>query len=402
MQTFDVLIVGGGMVGLALAAALEDSGLRIAIVERTSTIQQASTDSAQRVSAINAASEQLLQQVGVWPHILALGANRYREMEVWDCDSFGHINFLAADYGYHHLGYIVENRMIQQALWHKVKRQRNVTIWSPCIPQQVMWGENEVFITLDTGQRVTARLVVAADGAHSWLRQQADIPLTFWDYGHHALVATVSTQLPHQDCARQVFHHQGILGFLPLMDPHHCAIVWSIVPQEAERLKTVSAAAFNRELVVTFDARLGLCEVQSERHVFPLMGRYARDFAGHRLALVGDAAHTVHPLAGQGVNLGFMDAAMLACEIHRLQQQGKDIGHYLYLRRYERTRKQSVALMLVAMQGLCKLFAGDHPTKKWLRGTGLQLANHLPGVKPYLIRRAMGLADMPSELLDTP
>lgn len=163
-------------------------------------------------------------------------------------------------------------------------------------------------------------------------------------------------------------------------------------------MQQASAETFNQALNIAFDNRLGLCSVESERQVYPLTGRYARQFASHRLALVGDAAHTIHPLAGQGVNLGFMDAAELVDELKRLHRQGKDIGQYLYLRRYERSRKHSAAMMLAGMQGFRELFAGSHPAKKLLRDMGLKLADSLPGVKPQLLRQAMGLNDLPEWL----
>ncbi|NLS54181.1 FAD-dependent 2-octaprenylphenol hydroxylase [Hafnia alvei] len=399
MQSFDVVIAGGGMVGLATAAALQGSGLRIAVIEnRIPEHAELTPEPALRVSAINAASERLLQHLGVWQDILALRASAYQGMEVWESDSFGRIAFRAQEYGHTHLGHIIENRVIQLALWNKVSRQSEVTMIAPATLQQVAWGENEAFITLDNGQMLTARLVIGADGAHSWLRQHADIPLTFWDYGHHALVATIKTERPHEGCARQIFRPNGILAFLPLEDAHLCSIVWSVSPEEAQRLAALPECDFNRELAVAFDTRLGLCEVVSARQSHPLVGRYARSFAAHRLALVGDAAHTIHPLAGQGVNLGFMDAAELASEIKRLQRQGKDIGRYMYLRRYERTRKHSAALMLTAMQGFRQLFDGDNPAKKLLRDVGMALADNLPGLKPRLVRHAMGLADLPESL----
>lgn len=210
---------------------------------------------------------------------------------------------------------------------------------------------------------LTARLVVGADGANSRLRNKADIPLTFWDYRHHALVATIRTEEPHGGVARQIFHNDGILAFLPLSDPHLCSIVWSLVPDKAQQMQE----ATSRRLTVRCASRLitvlGYAPL-SERLVFPLTGRYARQFAAHRLALVGDAAHTIHPLAGQGVNLGFMDAAELVEELRRLHREGKDIGQHLYLRRYERSRKHSAAVMLAGMQGFRELFAGANPAKK--------------------------------------
>ncbi|MFU1854594.1 FAD-dependent 2-octaprenylphenol hydroxylase [Citrobacter portucalensis] len=399
MQSVDVAIVGGGMVGLAVACGLQGSGLRVAVLEQHVPQSLAADAPPQlRVSAINAASEKLLTRLGVWSDIVARRACCYHGMEVWDKDSFGRIAFDDQSMGYSHLGHIVENSEIHYALWQKAQRSPDITLMAPAELQQVAWGENEAFLTLKDGAMLTARLVVGADGANSWLRNKADIPLTFWDYRHHALVATIRTQEAHGAVARQAFHGEGILAFLPLSDPHLCSIVWSLSPQEAERMQQASVDEFNQALNIAFDNRLGLCSLESERQAFPLTGRYARQFAAHRLALVGDAAHTIHPLAGQGVNLGFMDAAELIDELKRLQRQGKDIGQYLYLRRYERSRKHSAALMLAGMQGFRELFAGENPAKKLLRDIGLKLADTLPGVKPQLIRQAMGLNDLPEWL----
>ncbi|HHN8542859.1 FAD-dependent 2-octaprenylphenol hydroxylase [Citrobacter cronae] len=399
MQSVDVAIVGGGMVGLAVACGLQGCGLRVAVLEQH-VPQPLAVDAPPqlRVSAINAASEKLLTRLGVWSDIVARRACCYHGMEVWDKDSFGRIEFDDQSMGYSHLGHIVENAEIHYALWQKAQRSPDITLLAPAEIQQVAWGENEAFLTLKEGTMLTARLVIGADGANSWLRNKADIPLTFWDYRHHALVATIRTQEAHGAVARQAFHGEGILAFLPLSDPHLCSIVWSLSPQEAERMQQASVDEFNQALNIAFDNRLGLCNVESERQTFPLTGRYARQFAAHRLALVGDAAHTIHPLAGQGVNLGFMDAAELIDELKRLQRQGKDIGQYLYLRRYERSRKHSAAMMLAGMQGFRELFAGENPAKKLLRDIGLKLADTLPGVKPQLIRQAMGLNDLPEWL----
>lgn len=399
MQSVDVAIVGGGMVGLAVACGLQGSGLRVAVLEQREP-QPLAADAAPalRVSAINAASEKLLTRLGVWSDIVARRASCYHGMEVWDKDSFGRIAFDDQSMGYSHLGHIVENTVIHCALWQKAQQSSDITLKAPAELQQVAWGENEAFLTLKDGAMLTARLVIGADGANSWLRNKADIPLTFWDYRHHALVATIRTEEAHGAVARQAFHGEGILAFLPLSDPHLCSIVWSLAPEEAERMRQASDEQFNQALNIAFDNRLGLCRVESERQVYPLTGRYARQFAAHRLALVGDAAHTIHPLAGQGVNLGFMDAAELVDELKRLHRQGKDIGQYLYLRRYERSRKHSAALMLAGMQGFRELFAGTNPAKKLLRDMGLKLADTLPGVKPQLLRQAMGLNDLPEWL----
>lgn len=400
MQSFDVVIAGGGMVGLALACGLEGTGLRVAVIENypPKTIFSDNKPHALRVSAINAASEKLLNYLDVWSVIKSMRTSAYNGMEVWDNDSFGRIKFAAQDQNLTHLGHIVENNVIRDALWQKAASLRDITLLAPATIQKVVWGENDVFITLADESMLTARLIVGADGANSWLRGHADIPLTFWDYEHTALVATIRTELPHEGIARQAFDGTGILAFLPLSDPHLCSIVWSQPAIEAARRQQLDKQDFEKELAVAFDIRLGLCQLESDRLTIPLTGRYARQFAAQRLALLGDAAHTIHPLAGQGVNLGFMDVAMLLGEIKRLHREGKDFGQYFYLRGFERSRKHSAALMLAGMQGFRELFEGNNPAKKLLRDLGLILADSLPGVKPQLLNHAMGLFDMPEWL----
>lgn len=399
MQNTDVAIVGGGMTGLALACGLHGSGLRVSVLDNTPPQTINATDPfALRVSAINSASEKLLSHLGVWQDIVALRASAYHNMYVWDKDSSAHIQFCDQQYDYPALGYIIENAVIRQALWHKAQQCTDITLFPDATITQLETGENDALLTINHGEILAARLLVAADGADSWLRQQADIPVNFLDYQHHALIATIRTIQPHQATARQVFHHQGILAFLPLTDPHTCSIVWSLPSLQAQQMQQLATPQFNQQLCVAFDNQLGLCELISERQLFSLTARYARQFAAHRLVLIGDAAHTIHPLAGQGVNLGFMDAAELIGELRRLYRDGKDIGQHLWLKRYERRRKFSAVRMLTAMQGLYSLFAGSQPAKKLLRDIGMTLVDKLPGVKAPLLRQAMGLQDLPEWL----
>ncbi|WP_216782620.1 FAD-dependent monooxygenase [Candidatus Profftia tarda] len=393
MQSFDIIISGGGMLGLAIVAALRESGLRIALIEhKIPNLEKLTPKSALRVSAINTATEHMLKYLGIWQDILDLRASSYQSMEIWDKDSFGNISFHAQEYGYTHLGYIIENSVIQQTLWDKVSCQSGVTIIAPAVFQEITWGEKEAFIILNNRQILTTRLVIGIDGAHSWLRAHTDIPITFWDYRHHALVATIQTEQPHNNCARQVFSSNGILAFLPLKDKQLCSIVWSTNPEKIKYLLSLPESDFNRELAVTFDMRLGLCKIVSSRQSYRLIGQYARSFAAHRLALAGDAAHTIHPLAGQGLNLGFMDIAKLSFLIKHLHHQGKDIGRYTYLRSYERSCKNNAALMLTTMQGLQELFEGKNIAKKLLRDIGMTIVNNVPLLKTRLVRYGMDLS----------
>ncbi|MFE8725816.1 FAD-dependent 2-octaprenylphenol hydroxylase [Aeromonas hydrophila] len=391
MQNVDVVIVGGGMVGLGLAAALKGSALKVAVVE--GQLPEPALDEApdNRVSALSLASQRILQQVGAWRGIEARRLQPYGQMEVWEQDSFGRIAFDAASLRQPELGHIVENRVIQLALLEATLDGDNIQLLSPARASSLQSGEAGSLLLLEDGRALSAKLVVAADGAHSWVRRQADIPLTSWDYGHHALVATVRCAEPHEAVARQIFTPEGPLAFLPLWQPDLCSIVWSVPAARAEALCQCDEEQFNRQLTTAFDGRLGLCKVEGARSAIPLTARYARDFARERLVLVGDAAHTIHPLAGQGVNLGLLDAAALAEQILRNQAAGKDIGRLANLRGYERWRKSEAASMLAAMEGLKRLFAGRNPLKKLVRGAGLCAFDLLTPLKQSVIRAAMGL-----------
>lgn len=391
MQSVDVAIVGGGMVGLSLAAALKESELRIAVIESHETSEELEVLPDTRVSALSRASEIILQNIGAWHGITQRRFSPYQAMEVWEKDSFARIEFKANQLFQTNLGHIVENRVIQLALLEQVKQQENVTFYLPDRCEQIVQGESESWLTLSSGKALTAKLVVGADGANSWVRKQQDIPLTHWDYGHSALVANIRTVEPHQGVARQIFTPQGPLAFLPMSDPHMSSIVWSTEPNRAESLLKMSKQAFSEVLTVEFDNKLGLCELVGERGMYPLKMRYARDFVAERVALIGDAAHTIHPLAGQGVNLGLLDAACLAEEILNLWRQGEDIGLKRNLRSYERWRKSEAAKLIAAMQGFKDLFEGDNPAKKLIRGIGMKLAGQLPGAKDEIMKRALGL-----------
>lgn len=391
MQSFDITIVGGGMVGLALAASFADSNLRIAVIEGHTPDETLNEDPDTRVSALSRASEFFLKNLQAWEGIITRRAAPYHAMEVWEKDSFARLAFDAGNISQSNLGHIVENRVIQLALLDRVKQLSNVSLFMPNVCNNMAIGESEAWLTLDNGDSISSKLVVGADGANSWVRTQQDIPLTHWDYGHNAIVANIRTAEPHEGIARQIFTPQGPIALLPLSDPNLCSLVWSTEPNRADTLLSRPETAFNHILTSEFDTRLGLCQVESERKAFALKMRYARNFVVNRVALVGDAAHTIHPLAGQGVNLGFLDAASLAEEVLALWQQGEDIGLQKNLRSYERWRKAEAAKMIAAMQGFKDLFEGDNPAKKFVRGLGMQFIGHLPGMKEEMMKRALGI-----------
>ncbi|WGE91713.1 FAD-dependent monooxygenase [Actinobacillus genomosp. 1] len=393
MKSADIIIIGGGMVGLAFAALLKNTESQIKIIEKQ--VPQTTKTFSNRVSAINATSEKMLEQVGALQLIQTERLSPYQKMSVWEQDSFAQIEFDNSDtsiqqLGLDKLGYIIENNQIQSALWQQVSRQDNVEIILS-EPNTVGVSENGAFLTLASGEMISAKLVVGADGANSWLRRQMYIPLISKDYEQTALVCNVKTAEPHTHTARQNFSADSILAFLPLADEHLCSIVWSLPTEKAKQLQHCEVQQFNRELTIAFDNRLGLVELQSERATYPLTARYARDFAQSRIALIGDAAHTIHPLAGLGVNLGFADAITLAQEVRQHLMLGHDIGEYRHLRRFERTRKAEAVKLLTAMEGLKQLFQGDHPVKKLIRGIGLSATNQLPILKKLLIEQAIGV-----------
>lgn len=388
-QSFDIAIIGGGMVGLATAIGLAEADLSVVVID-AGTTESVSGEPRLRVSAISKASQQLLTQLGAWQYLDKNRLGPYQKMQVWDKDGLGKIAFDANDIGEPTLGTIIENDAISHALATRVSELSNITYLEQQKLTRVAFGEREAWLTLENGDSVSAALVIGADGANSWVRQQAQIPLTFWDYGHHGIVATVRCEQPHQDTARQVFLPTGPLAMLPLFEPNLYSIVWSTSPAEAERLQALPGDEFAKALTAALDSRLGLCTLESDRQAFPLRMRYARHFARHRLLLAGDAAHTIHPLAGQGVNLGFLDAASIIAKVSELHEQGKDIGEYRHLRPLERERKAEAMEMIAAMEGLKRLFAGDNPLKKAVRGLGLTLVDNVAGLKTVFIRQAMG------------
>ncbi|QYK12204.1 FAD-dependent oxidoreductase [Shewanella rhizosphaerae] len=388
-QTYDVAIIGGGMVGLATAIGLGQEGLRVVVIDAGET-QAVSGEARLRVSAINKASQRLLTHLGAWAYIDESRVGPYQKMAVWDKDSLGKIGFDAHSISEQILGSIIENDNISHALATRAGELSEITHLENHRLEKIAFGEREAWLTLDNGDNLSAALVIGADGANSWVREQCKIPMTFWDYGHHAIVASIRTELPHNATARQVFLSDGPLAFLPLFEPNLCSIVWSVPPAKAQALLEGDKVQFERSLTAAFDGKLGMCTLESEPQAFPLRMRYARHFARHRLVLAGDAAHTIHPLAGQGVNLGFLDAAAIIETLSELKAKGKDLGDYANLRPLERWRKADALEMIAAMEGFKRLFEGSNPVKKALRDLGLNLVDNLSPVKTLFMQQAMG------------
>ncbi|WP_158967515.1 FAD-dependent oxidoreductase [Paraglaciecola sp. L3A3] len=392
MQSVDIVIVGGGVVGLTQALALQESGLSVAVVESHVSENMPSGEPQLRVSALTVATQTVLQNIGAWQHLDPSRMSRYLDMYVWDQDSFANIDFKSAKVESNELGYILENQSIRHALWLQAEQSSFIQLLAPKKIENLVFGQQECFITLNDGSHLTARLVIGADGANSLVKKQANLVETFWDYEQHAIVATIKTELPHQNIARQVFTASGPLAFLPLWDGHYCSIVWSQDEPISAELMALDKAEFEKALTVAFDGQLGLCELVSEKQAYPLKMRYSRQWLDDRVVIVGDAAHTLHPLAGQGANLGILDAAALAEQINKLVSQDKDFGLAKNLRPFERWRKTEAVKMIAAMEGFKRLFAGEKPVKKLFRDIGLAAVNQIPMVKQSIIKQAMGLA----------
>jgi len=403
-HTVDVIIVGGGMVGLTFANALILNGFSVAILESSAQTPAWNAEHyEQRVSAITRASQRILENLGVWQNILAMRVSPFQEMQVWDAGGNGQIHFDAADIGQAYLGHIIENSVIQLALQQKIEQlieqqaqQQTALHWLQGVtPKQLTINDDNVNVSLDNNIHINAKLIVGADGANSWVRQQTKISVHTTDYQQTAIVANVRTERAHLSTAWQRFLPTGPLAFLPLGNGE-CSIVWSTTPQAAQELLESDDTRFKQQLAEAFNYRLGEIVTSSPRAAFPLYAQHAEHYVTPRLALIGDAAHTIHPLAGQGVNLGFADAATLLEVLNDARQLKRDIGTMRVLRRYERWRKTENLLMLNTMTGFKTLFGSRNPLLTSLRNLGLNLTNNLAPVKNTIMRHAMGLeGDLP-------
>jgi 2-octaprenylphenol hydroxylase len=384
------------MTGACLACALADTPLRVAVVEAGELPGEATLEQRDlRVSALTRASERILEHVGAWPYIAQHRLSAFRDMHVWDAGGSGEIHFSSADIGEPTLGYIVENRLIQAALINRLQDVGNVQMFSPVSIASCDWTDEGVTVALDDGRRLTAGLLVGADGARSRVREQAGIPVRGWSYEQTAVVVNVRTEKGHQETAWQRFLPTGPLAYLPLTD-NMSAIVWSTSPQQADTLLAMDDEDFRTALGEAFEYRLGKVIESGPRAAFPLRLQHAEAYVRPGLALIGDAAHSIHPLAGQGVNLGLLDVAALAEILLQGASKGRQPGDYEWLRRYERWRKADNLGTMFVMDAFKRVFGNSLPPVKWLRNLGLQITDHSGPIKQKLVRQAMGLeGDLP-------
>ncbi len=390
----DVVIIGGGVVGITLASALGLQGRQVVVVEAREPVAFKPDDEYDlRVFAVSPGSQAIFTALGVWPMISARRISPYRHMHVWDAGGNGQIDFDCLDVGEPRLGHIIENRVLQDALLQRLHELPNVQWCCPDSLADFEVADCGVEVRLQSGSAYSASLLVGADGAASRVRQHAGFLYQKRAYEQQAIVANITTALPHQHTAWQRFLPSGPLAFLPLADGS-ISIVWSTT--QADRLLTLDDTAFCEALAEAFDYKLGEVTSSTPRVAFALAGGQAEPYVGERIALVGDAAHSIHPLAGQGANLGITDAAVLA---QVLGSSTRDMGGLRTLRRYERARKGENILMMRAMEGFKTLFGSASSPITQLRNTGLSLTNNLPAAKRMLMRHAMGLSGERPQLI---
>ncbi|MFQ5581305.1 MAG: UbiH/UbiF/VisC/COQ6 family ubiquinone biosynthesis hydroxylase [Mariprofundaceae bacterium] len=387
----DVLIIGGGMVGLALACALKGSALHVTVIERAESEPFYSLGRDCRVSAIVAGNVEILSGLGVWQHLEA-EAGPMRAMRIWDAQHAGSIRFEAEEIGLDALGHLVENSQLQSAQLEVLHDAENVRLLCPAQVADVQWSSDQATVTLEGGQSISSPLIVGADGGRSWLRDKAGIGLCVKrPYRQKGIVATVRSQAPHRGMAFQRFLPTGPLAFLP-MSGDLCSIVWSADDKEAGRLMALDDADFVVALNLAFGPVLGRIEEAGERAAFPLQGQLAAHVVRERLALIGDAAHTVHPLAGLGVNLGLRDAMVLAQELVDARRYGEDIGGMPVLSRYAKLRLPDVLSVMATMEGFHQLFTHDLPLLPQLRDLGMRLVSNSGIFKQLLMRNSTGIS----------
>lgn len=399
MKKYDVLIIGGGMVGLTLALAIRKlTTLTVAIAD-TSTITELSHEPEVRVSAINGASQAIFENLGVWQDISQTRAQAYHHMHIWDKSGYGTLTFDDQQISQSQLGFIIENKVIRNQLWQQAEQDVGISFYTQEKINNIATSDNDVFVSFEqqNGHQhmpIMAKMVVGADGANSWLRQQLEIPMTFRDYDHHAIVATVECSQGHQNTAWQVFLPTGPLAFLPLQasdgNAQLASIVWSTSPEDANRILSLTPEEFNKEITAAADGKLGVISLHSERYQYPLTMRLAQQFIKERAVLIGDAAHTIHPLAGQGVNLGLKDAAALAESLaEQVSNQGLVVD-VQQLKAFERWRKSDATDMIATMEAIKQAFTPQQKATQVLRGLGMNLLNSMPPLKQHMIKQALG------------
>lgn len=386
----DAVVVGGGVVGSACATALAQAGLSVALVEAAEPARWSRDVPDLRVFAFAPDNAQLLQALGVWDDIASARAQPYRHMRVWDAAGGGELHFDADALARRELGWIVEHALLAERLWDAALRA-GVELLQPTSVSGLEQRETSVRITLDDGATLDARIAIAADGGNSTLRGLAGIRTRNHDYRQRGVVAYVETELPHQLTAWQRFLPGGPLAFLPVDADRRSSIVWSLPESEAERVLALDNEAFDIELTNAFAARLGKTRVVSKRAAFPLRRQLAKTQLEGRALLLGDAAHVVHPLAGQGVNLGLRDVAALRDSVIEAKRLGRNFDTPHRLQRWARARRSDNVASTLAFEAINRAYSNDALLPTFLRGRALGIANSIAPLRDALWRHAAGV-----------
>ena len=382
---FDILIVGGGLAGASLAAALKPSRLSVALVE-SQPLNFSDSGWDNRIYAISPGNADFLRQIDAWQLLDTNRMQAVNQMRVFG-DTGAELNFSAYQMGAPELAFILENRSLLKALWQGLQQQDNLALYHPARCTSITWNDDAALLTLEGGQALCAKLIVGADGSNSWVRQQADMPESPIPYNQHAVVANFSAEKSHQGTAYQWFQTDGVLALLPLPE-QHVSMVWSVSSDKARVLSGLSGKELCGQIDAVSGHPLGALHMVTPPRTFPLSTLRLPRMVLPRLALIGDAAHIVHPLAGQGVNLGFRDARQLAQVI--MQRDGQpDCGKIQVLRRYERARKEDIVSMQFATDMLKKLFNNSNPLLHSVRNLGLSAVNNVAPLKKMLARQAL-------------
>ncbi len=386
---YDIIVIGGGLVGASLVIALKNSGLTVALVEPRepeAVLQDASWDS--RVYAISPGSAAFLQSLDVWQLLTSERVTPVYEMAVYGDDSCAHINFSAYEIGLPELAFIAENRQLQAAVWNVLNSaNKNIHIICPAKCTSISWQDSHVEVQLDDGRLLETSLVVGADGVNSWVRSQAEIKVSRHAYHQIGIVANFNVEVAHRHTAYQWFRRDGVLALLPLPDKR-VSMVWSASEEQANVLRGLSAEELCYQVEEASSHTLGAMQLITPAVGFPLNFVHVDQLVKPRLVLIGDAAHGIHPLAGQGVNLGLRDARELAAVLNSRGMQ-TDCGHLMLLRRYELARKEDILALEMVTDGLQRLFNNSNPTLARLRNLGLEITNRLPLIKNQLMQHAL-------------
>ena len=392
----DVAIAGGGMVGATLACILAQGGVRVGLFESREPERVWNKNSIDlRVSALTLSSQNIFEALNVWDSMVKSGVSPYRQMRVWDFEGEGELNFDGADAGLDIMGHIVENRGTVAALWKSLEQMPAVTVFCPARITDLQCYDDFAVLGLEDGGNIKTQLIVGADGRSSAIRNLAGIKVSGWPYRQDALVTTVSTSEGHRQTAYQRFLPTGPLAFLPLLNGD-CSIVWSADTELTKKNLALDKEDFLHELEKASAGVLGKIEDCGKRVSFPLSLQFAKDYTGERVALVGDVIHAVHPLAGQGANLGLLDAAALGELILQAHNQQRPISSPHVLRRYERWRKGDNLAMLAALDVLKRTYGISFAPFNQTRALSMNLINKTLPLKNYFNRYAMGLRkDLP-------